>query len=318
MLLVDDHHPDLLIRAMRAGVREVLRLPLQHGALREAIDRLAAASAAKGEGAARGASVRAFVGCKGGSGATFVATNLGYALATLAGRKVLLVDLHRQFGDATLYVSDQKPAMTLADVCRQIGRVDAPFLESCLVRVAPGFGVLSGADDDPSQAAEVKPEHLDTILRVARQHYDDILLDLGRQIDAVSLRALDVADAIHPVLQMTLPDLRDARRLLDMFGALGYDAARVRLLVNRYDKSGRLRLADLRDALGTDAFHTIPNDYAAVADSVNQGVPLLRLARGSAAARSLADLVDLLTARRVPEPKRLFDRLFGARATIDQ
>jgi pilus assembly protein CpaE len=186
------------------------------------------------------------------------------------------------------------------------------------VRVAPGFGVLSGADDDPSQAAEVKPEHIDTILRVARQHYDDILLDLGRQIDAVSLRALDVADAIHPVLQMTLPDLRDARRLLDMFGALGYDAARVRLLVNRYDKSGRLRLADLRDALGTDAFHTIPNDYAAVADSVNQGVPLLRLARGSAAARSLADLADLLTARRAPEPKRLFDRLFGARATIDQ
>src|SRR5438067_1043491 len=30
MLLTDNHHPDLLIRAMRAGVREVLQLPLMH------------------------------------------------------------------------------------------------------------------------------------------------------------------------------------------------------------------------------------------------------------------------------------------------
>jgi pilus assembly protein CpaE len=38
---------------------------------------------------------------------------------------------------------------------------------------------------------------------------------------------------------------------------------------------------------------------------------VLQLARGSAAARSLADLVEMVTARRIPEAKGLFDRLFG-------
>ena len=33
----------------------------------------------------------------------------------------------------------------------------------------------------------------------------------------MSLRALDNADAIYPVLQLALPDIRDARRLLDYF-----------------------------------------------------------------------------------------------------
>ncbi|RYZ90269.1 MAG: response regulator receiver protein, partial [Proteobacteria bacterium] len=57
--------------------------------------------------------------------------------------------------------------------------------------------------------------------------------------------------------------------------------------------------------------HTVPNDYVAVTDSVNQGVPVLELARASAAARSLAELVELVTARRAPETRGLLDRLFG-------
>ena len=80
--------------------------------------------------------------------------------------------------------------------------------------------VLAAADD-PAQAKEAKPEHMDAILRVARQHYDYIVLDVGRQIDAVSLRALDSTDIIYPVLQLALPDIRDARRLLDIFRSLG-------------------------------------------------------------------------------------------------
>jgi pilus assembly protein CpaE len=307
MLLTDNHHPDVLIRAMRAGVREVLQLPLVHRALHEAIDRIVASA---GVASARDGKVLAFIACKGGSGATFISTNFGYALATLADKKVLLIDLHRQFGDATLYVSDQKPAMTLSDVCQQIARIDGPFLESCLVHVAPGFGVLAAADD-PGQTSEAKPEQIDTILRVARQHYDYILLDVGRQIDAVSLRALDSTDAIYPVLQLALPDIRDARRLLDIFRSLGYVTDHIRLIVNRYEKGGRLRLQDLNAALGAEVLHTIPNDYIAVTDSVNQGIPVLQLARGSAAARSLADLVEVVTARRVPEAKGLFGRLFG-------
>jgi pilus assembly protein CpaE len=307
MLLTDNHHPELLIRAMRAGVREVLQLPLVHRALHEAIDRIATSA---GVASARDGKVLAFIACKGGSGATFISTNFGYALATLADKKVLLIDLHRQFGDATLYVSDQKPAMTLSDVCQQIARIDGPFLESCLVHVAPGFGVLAAADD-PGQTSEAKPEHIDIILRVARQHYDYILLDVGRQIDAVSLRALDSTDAIYPVLQLALPDIRDARRLLDIFRSLGYVTDHIRLIVNRYEKGGRLRLQDLHAALGAEVLHTVPNDYVAVTDSVNQGIPVLQLARSSAAARSLADLVEVVTARRVTETKGLFDRLFG-------
>ncbi|AVR99424.1 AAA family ATPase [Pseudoduganella armeniaca] len=310
MLLTREAQQELLIRAMRAGMREVLQLPLVHRAFHEAMDRIEIEA---GVTRMRDGKVLAFIACKGGSGATFLATNFGYALAALAEKKVLLIDLHGQFGDATLYVSDQKPGMTLSDICGQIGRMDGAFLESCLVHVAPGFGVLAAADD-PAQTVDMKPEHMDVILRVARQHYDFIVLDVGRQIDALSLRALDSADTIYPVLQLALPDIRDGRRLIDIFRSLGYPAERTRLIVNRYEKGGKLRLADLEHALGADVVHTVPNDYLSATDSVNQGIPVLQLSRSSPVARSLAELVELVTERRVSETKGLFDRLFGRSA----
>jgi pilus assembly protein CpaE len=307
MLLTREHQQDMLIRAMRAGVREVLQLPLNHQAFHEAIDRIETSA---GIAHQRSGKVLAFISCKGGSGATFISTNLGYALATLAEKKVLLLDLNGQFGDATLYVSDQKPGMTLSDLCGQIARLDAALLESCLVQVAPGFGVLAAADD-ASAAGNMKPEHIDTIFRIARQQYDYVLLDVGRQIDSISLRALDNSDMVYPVLQLALPDIRDGRRLLDIFRSLGYSSERVRLIVNRYEKGGKLRLHDLEMALGAEVLHTLPNDYLAATDSVNQGVPALQLSRSSPVARSLAELAELLAARRRPEGKGLFNRLFG-------
>ena len=51
-------------------------------------------------------------------------------------------------------------------------------------------------------------------------------------------------------------------------------------------------------------------------DSVNQGVPVLQLARGSAVARSLAELVEIVTERRPAETRGLFERLFG-RTDVD-
>jgi pilus assembly protein CpaE len=307
MLLTREPQQDLLIRAMRAGMREVLPLPLVHRAFHEAVDRIEVAA---GLSPIREGKVLAFISCKGGSGATFLSTNFGYALAALADKKVLLIDLHGQFGDATLYVSDQKPAMTLSDICAQISRMDGAFLDSCLVHVASNFGVLAAADD-PNRKVDMKPEHMDTILRIARQHYDFVVLDVGRQIDAISLRALDQADTIYPVLQLALPDIRDGRRLLDIFRSLGYPNERIRLIVNRYEKGGKLRLTDLEQALGADVVHTVPNDYLSATDSVNQGIPVLQLSRSSNVARSLAELVKMVASRRVAESKGLFDRLFG-------
>ena len=305
ILICQQQSPEFLLRAMRAGVREVLPMQLDPNQLLLAVRRLetkrTTASRSQGQ-------VLSFISCKGGSGATFLATNLGYALSVLENKRVALFDLNLQFGDASLFVSDQRPAATLAQVAQQIHRLDASFLASSMVQVSPSYGVLA-APDAPISASDVRPEHIDVLLKLARQQYDFVLLDVGRNLDAVSLRALDQSDKIFPVLQATLPYIRDGKRLLGVFRSLDYRKEKIHIIVNRYAAADDIRLRDCEQAYGTEIYRTVPNHYEAVSASVNQGVPVLQLARNSPVSRALQDMARTLAGDGTTEQKSWLARV---------
>ena len=297
--------PDFLMQAMRAGVREVMPTPIDGAALQAAVRRL---DEKRNFSTRSLGKVLAFISCKGGSGATFLAANLGYALAAAEGKKVALFDLNLQFGDASLFVSDQRPAASVASVAQQIHRLDASFLAASMVPVSPNFSVLA-APEDPISANDVHPEHIDVLLKLARQNYDYVLLDIGRTLDSVSVRALDQSDLIFPVLQATLPYVRDGKRLLNVFRSLDYAQEKIHLIVNRYSNTGDIRLSDCEQAYGTQIFRTIPNHYEAVAASVNQGVPILQLARSSPVSKALHELARTLAGDTAAEHKGWLARM---------
>jgi pilus assembly protein CpaE len=120
-----------------------------------------------------------------------------------------------------------------------------------------------------------------------------VILDIGRALDPVSIKALDMADIIFPVMQLTLPFIRDAKRLLEVFRSLEYSPDKIKILVNRYEKRNEIRLEDVERTLGIQVFKTLPNSFRAVAASVNQGVPIDKLAHGNPVARSLQELAHL-------------------------
>lgn len=291
VVLCDDQSAQFLMHAMRAGVREILPSAATAHDVGEAVARIGQKHHAHPE---QHGEVLAFLSCKGGGGgATFLATNVAYALAAEEGKRVLLIDLNLQWGDAVFFVSDKRPPLTLADLALSIHRVDPAFLHSSVVQVHPNMGVLA-APEDPVHALDVKPEHIDVLVRIARTHYDFVVLDAGRALDAVTVRALDYADAIFPVLQLTLPFIRDGKRILAAFRALDYPPAKIRLLVNRYEKGGDIGLEDFEAALGCKPYRTFPNDYDRVAKSINQGVPIVKLAHGSPVARAVRDFAHEL------------------------
>jgi pilus assembly protein CpaE len=194
---------EFLVQAMRIGVREVLpsRLP-EHG-LKQAVariqQRVSWATTPQTQG-----KIFALMACKGGSGATFLATNLAYALASGKDSRVLLIDFNLHFGEALLYISDVAPPSTVADVARQIQRLDGAFLESSTVQVLHNFGVLA-APESPEKVVEVKPESVERLLNVAVNHYDYVILDISRNLDAVAIKALDRADMIFPCCRSRCP-----------------------------------------------------------------------------------------------------------------
>lgn len=310
ILVVDQESPELLLRALRLGVREVLKAPLVLEEVSAAFQRILHKniSGMRGEGR-----VLAFMSCKGGSGASFLATNLGYTLAERTGKRVLLIDLNLQFGDAVLYVSDRRPAISLIDIVRDIQRIDMSLLKSAMIDVLPNFGIVS-APEDPTQAMEIRPSHIESLVRFARANFDYVLLDVGRSLDTCSIQALDLADHVYPVLQLTLPFLRDAKRLFDVYRSLDYGIEKIRPILNRVERSpGDLTEEDADKLLAYKIFTTVPNHYKSVTASVNQGIPIQRLDKTSPVARSLQLLVDEITgvSQHKDVGKHLFGRLFA-------
>jgi pilus assembly protein CpaE len=304
VLMCSSQSPDYLLNAMRAGVREVLPSPVGLDALKETVQRVAGKLSARA--APRSAQVLAFLPCKGGCGATFLAANVGWVLSQSAN--VLLVDLNLQFGDALSFVHDGRPASTIADLSGNMDRLDPSLLAASTVKVLPRFSVLA-APDDPGQALEVQPQHVDAIIAAAAQQYDYVVLDLGRSLDTLTIKALDRATRIYPVLQPMLPAIRHASKLQQVFASLGYPAEKMQWIVNRHDRNSEIDMEHIQRSLRTKDIVTLPDAYKDVNASINHGEPLVASARSTPLARQITEFAAGIQPHREDE-RGIFGRLF--------
>lgn len=305
ILLSDDQSPDYLIRAMRAGVREIVPTESAADDLKTAYGRQLERVMAQ-RGVERKARVLAFLPAKGGSGSTFLSTNLAHALAS-RGRRVALIDMNLHFGDAVLFLSETKPAQTIADLARETARLDATFVESSMMPVGENLWVLP-APDTPEGSMDVTPQAIERIVSMARTRFDFVLLDMGRMLDAAAVRALDQAESLYITLQLTLPFLHDAKRLLALLATLGYGREKLHVIVNRWEKGGEITSADVQKSLGVPVDLEVPNSFAAVAYSINHGIPILASAPRDAVSKVLLSLAERLAPQAVERKRGWFGR----------
>lgn len=302
ILLSPERSPEFLLRAMQAGVREVVPQPLKNGEFREAFTRHYERLRAKQAGGARAAGrLLAFVPAKGGCGATFLATSLAHALS-LRGKRVAVIDLNLALGDAAIFLAEKPVSSTLAEVCAQEHRLDAALLEAAMTQVSERLWLL--AAPEPELAANVRPESVARILALARTRFDFVLVDAGRRLDGLTLGALDAADTVCVVAQASMPVVHNGKRLMQMLRELGYGPHKLELVVNRVHRGGELGPADLRRALQFDAAREIPNSYASVSSAIDHGLPLLAHAPKDPVARALSAWADELVPAQTGERSR--------------
>ena len=305
ILIGGQQDPEFLIQAMRVGIREVLVAGASRETVEAAVSRVETKLGLRIR--QRSGQVIAFVSSKGGSGATFLATNLAHQLGS-GGKKVLLIDLNLQFGEAILTIHDQAQSSDIAAIARNIGRLDASLLHASTVKVSNHFSILA-APEDPAQALLVSSEHLNAILDIAVEEYDFTVLDLNRTLDDLTIRALDRADQIYLVLQAMLPYIRNAKRVLTVFRSLGYVSEKVEVVVNRFGRGAEVGLDDLRASLGPNRIRTVPNGFRDVADAINQGQPLAAIAPSGVVSKAISDWAQALLPKPEPISGGLLSRL---------
>jgi pilus assembly protein CpaE len=213
------------------------------------------------------------MGCKGGNGTSFVAANMAHIMASEFGKKCAFVDLDLQCGDASFYLGSGANKHSLGDLTRQIDRLDVQLLASCLHPVTPRLNLLA-APHSLENAMAINPQDIEKVLTLVRSLHEHVVVDLPRNLNALTLKVLDMADVVYIVMQSQTPDVRDAQRLVNMMRALGLNETKLRLLVNRYKPRGWVSLPELEKAVGLKVQQRIPSGPEWVDESLHIGQPL--------------------------------------------
>lgn len=275
VLICSERIEQVLVQAMRVGVRDALRQSELEDRLLEVVERARTRQAAF-EGALRGGKVYSFIPSKGGSGASFVSSNLAYIMAKIHKKRVLMIDLDLEFSDASFCLTDDDSVKSIADLVAR-PNLSGPVIESACIQIDQTFWLLR-APQNPEAAVGITPDQVDDIISTAIRHYDFVCIDLARTLDPIALRVMDRSDVVFPVMQTVLPFVRGMQRLQRTFKALHYPESKIQLVANRQGNKDDLPLTDIENALQTKFVVRLPNDFPNVNASINSGKPLFEMA----------------------------------------
>jgi pilus assembly protein CpaE len=114
---------------------------------------------------------------------------------------------------------------------------------------------------------------------------------------------LGAADMIVLVFQASVPSIRQARRQIDFLVEEGLESVPLALVMNRaetglfHSAQGAVTLKDAAKALGRDIPYAIPNEYKAILEAVNHGLPLAEVKGGKTTARQIAEVMRRILAQ---------------------
>lgn len=279
--------PQLIVSAMRAGVREYLERPTTTTDLLEAFVRLTSARRKPGSENSRG-KVFTIVNAKGGSGATTVAVNLALALQSIH-HSTALIDL-APLGHCALHLN-LKPNFTISDAVSNLHRLDSSLLDSFMARHGNGLQVLAGAATPTAiePSASDFARLFDTM--VGLFHY--IVVDASSRLDSATRLASNLSEKTLLVAHADVATLWSAGRVAQYLGESG-SRERFSLILNRYRKVAGFNESEAEAAIGAPVLWRIPNQYFAVSTAIDRGVPLMQQGN-TEISRSISGLAEYLT-----------------------
>jgi pilus assembly protein CpaE len=281
---------------MRRGVSEYLVAPVQPLQLIAAIGGLFADPAQPFVGR-----TIAFVGARGGCGASAIAHNTAYAMSEKIGANTVIVDYDLPFGTAGLDFN-QDPLNGVADALGQPDRLDPTLLDRMMVRCTDKLSLFA-APATLDADWDVSPEAFEEVTTQIRGTAPFVVLDLPHLWSGWMRRTLISADEVVVVATPDLASLRNAKNMIDLIRQGRPNDAPPRLVLNQVGVPGRPEIPakEFGAALGVHPSLIIPFEPKVFGAAANNGQMILDLGGKSKAAESFQTLAQIVSRRELPQ-----------------
>jgi pilus assembly protein CpaE len=299
VVLVVPESSDVVIQAMRAGVRDLLDPSADPDTMRIMLERASLAAAGRRRGLAPGASEHADHGAggrviavmspKGGVGKTTVATNLAIGLGQAAPMSVVIVDLDLQFGDVASGLM-LEPQYTITDAVVGAASQDSMVLKTYLTVHPAGIYALC-APHNPVEMDRITGEHISRLLAQLKEEFHYIVVDTSPGLGEHVLATLEQATDAVWICGMDIPSIRGLRTGFQILNELNLMPPQRHVVLNMADRRAGLTLQDVEATIGAPVDVVLPRTKT-MPFSTNKGVPVLQEGNRDPAAKGLRKLVD--------------------------
>lgn len=278
-------------RLMRLGISDFLPQPINRDDLMSALQH--AARRVRSSRPSEGGQVITFLHAGGGAGATTLAVNCASSIKESHEKaKVCLLDLDVQFGQVGINL-DLKGSHGMLDLLENPDRLDAMFFESIMTHHKSGLDVLVAPDVLVALDA-IEPELIVRIIEVAAELYDYVVIDMPLALTPWSQSVLGRSDVAVMVGQLTVPGIRQLRRLAGILASDGVGDVRTLVVLNRFLGGWKtsIRPKEAEKVLGRPIDFLIANDFKVASQCIDQGVPLSEIKKRSTIAKNVQEMAN--------------------------
>jgi pilus assembly protein CpaE len=301
VLVTDELTTELLQRALRSGVRDVLAAPVETQALAESVDSIGttlgpapvtidlSAPIITEPVEGRGQVLTVF-STKGGAGKSVIAVNMAVSLAKRSDKPVVLIDADLQFGDIAVMLK-LAPQHTIVDAVGSLDRLDPVLLQQYLVRHEPSGLYVLAAPLEPSFADQISAGEMVKIIEMLRGLCEWVVIDTPAYFNEVVLGIIEESDDVLLVAGMDIPNIKNVKIGLQTLRLLNVPMTKLHLVLNRANSKVKLDVGEVERTLQVKAEALVPSDVV-VPQSVNKGTPVVLDSPKSGVAKSLEQLTS--------------------------
>lgn len=255
----------------------------------------------------------AFIGAKGGVGASTVAHNVAYALAEQIEVNTVVVDYDLPFGTAGLDFN-QDPLQGIHDALSQPDRLDPVLLDRMTARCTERLSLFA-APASLEETYEIDQEAYEEVFNSIRTTAPFVVLDLPHQWTGWIRQTLLTSDDVIIVATPDLASLRNAKNMLDQIRKVRPNDTPPKLVLNQMGMPGRpeIPVKEFAKALQIEPSLVLPFDPKLFGEAANNGQMLAELNPKAKSVEGLLQFAQGLARREAPaapvKTRSLLERL---------
>lgn len=277
---------------VNSGIQDYLLKPLSQEQLREAFSQaqLTLAGPRATEAVVDHPHMAtAFIGVRGGVGASALATSVAWQLSDKQNRSTALLDLDVHFGTGALAL-DLEPGRGLTDAIENPGRIDGLFIERAMVKANDKLAVLSA--EAPMNAPMTNDgTAFFQLQEEMKQAFECTIIDLPRSMLIQHPHLLYDVQTLVVVTEFTLAATRDTIRILSWLKSNAPQAG-VLVVANRTPLTGQSEISrkDFETSIERAVDIVLPLDTKLATQAAKVGKPLVEVAKSTKLGQAIQEL----------------------------